>query len=89
MTPAEEDALVELHAPDCFDNPNCDDVRESFRLAIRAAVAHERERADAAMRQIHSLTVRVGDRDATPQETNDWLRELANEWLDASARSHQ
>lgn len=44
MNQAEEEALVEKHAPDCFDNPNCGDVRESFRLAIRAAVAQERER---------------------------------------------
>jgi len=44
MTPAEEDALVEQFSEDwglCNDRT----IRESFRLAIRAAVAHERERA--------------------------------------------
>ena len=44
MTPAEEDALIEL-ALSQVPNDSQDPFADHVRLAIRAAVAHERERA--------------------------------------------
>jgi len=67
MTPAEEDCIVNDYHPSIEGNPHYP-VAEAIRLAIRAAVAHERERCAKVCEETVTAGRHQFDKHETPTD---------------------
>jgi len=73
MTPAEEDCIVNDYHPSIEGNPHYP-VAEAIRLAIRAAVAAERERAARVCLSMRELSEKWGEIPAPPEVYAEAIR---------------